>query len=146
MSTRSRIGMVLPDGTVESIYCHHDGYLKHNGLILLECYSDPAKLKKLLALGALSGLGRSLRPPTSAELREITSVGQAKATVAFCRDKGRKDTPMVQEFPSEASYWAQFQGIWEEFGYLLRPDGWVYRKGGTRNLKLTHSAINRERN
>ena len=144
MSTRSRIGMVLPDGTVESIYCHCDGYLKHNGLILLECYSDPARLKELLALGGLSGLGRATRSPTQAEMNEMTLVGQGKATIAFRRDKKRKDTPMIEKFPNEAAYWAQFKGSWEEFGYFLRPDGWVYRKGGTRNIKLTHAAISRE--
>jgi hypothetical protein len=143
MSTRSRIGMTMPDGTVQSVYCHHDGYLKHNGLILLECYSDPEKLQELLNLGALSGLGRLTRSWKPSD-GDMEPVGTAKGTVAFLRDKKRKDTPMVQTFVNEADYWRQFKGSWEEFGYLLQPTGWVYRKGGTRNLPLTHAAISRE--
>ena len=70
----------------------------------------------------------------------MTLVGQGKATVAFRRDKKSKDTPMIEKFANAADFWRHG----EEFNYLLRPDGWVYRKGGTRNIKLTHAAINRE--
>lgn len=142
MSTRSRIGMVLPDGTVESIYCHCDGYLKHNGLILLECYSDPAKLKELLALGGLSYLGKALKCVAPSDSPGPLSEG----TKAYRRDMGRKEMPGTDVSADQAGFWRLYAASFdEEFGYLLRPDGWVYRKGGTRNLKLTHSAINRER-
>ena len=48
MATRSRIGMVKDDGTVESIYCHFDGYPSNNGKILKEHYADKSKVEKLL--------------------------------------------------------------------------------------------------
>jgi hypothetical protein len=41
----------------KSVYCHWDGYLEHNGAILLEHY-DSSKANQLVALGDLS----SLRP------------------------------------------------------------------------------------
>jgi hypothetical protein len=44
MATRSRIGIELEDGVIESIYCHWDGYPENNGKILLEHYQDPNKI------------------------------------------------------------------------------------------------------
>ena len=60
MSTRSRIAIEKQDGTVESIYCHFDGYLSHNGEILQEHYSTKEKMEKLIELGDISQLGDTL--------------------------------------------------------------------------------------
>lgn len=57
MSTRSRIGIKNSDGTVKSIYCHHDGYPSHVGKILVEHYLDKSKVEQLLELGDMSSLG-----------------------------------------------------------------------------------------
>ena len=38
MSTRARIGIVRPNGSILSIYTHSDGYISHHGPILLEHY------------------------------------------------------------------------------------------------------------
>lgn len=57
MATRSNIGKRLPNGEIKAIYCHWDGYPEHNGKILVEHYTDEAKIDQLLALGALSILG-----------------------------------------------------------------------------------------
>ena len=54
MGTRSRIGVMHGD-KVKSVYCHWDGYLEHNGAILLEHY-DSVKANQLVALGDLSSL------------------------------------------------------------------------------------------
>jgi len=56
MGTRSRIA-VMHGSVCKSVYCHWDGYLEHNGAILLEHY-DSSKANNLVALGDLS----SLRP------------------------------------------------------------------------------------
>ena len=40
MATRSRIAIEKENGTVESIYCHWDGYPENNGRILVENYTD----------------------------------------------------------------------------------------------------------
>ena len=71
MSTRSRIAIEKQDGTVESIYCHFDGYLSHNGEILQEHYSTKEKMEKLIELGDISKLKDT--PET---------------TVAYHRDRG----------------------------------------------------------
>ena len=56
MGTRSTIALEFADGTVQQVYCHWDGYLEHNGLILQEHYLDPFKLRDLIDLGGLSTL------------------------------------------------------------------------------------------
>jgi hypothetical protein len=62
MGTRSRIGMINEDGSITSVYCHWDGYPSHNGVILLENYQDPEKIKMLISLGDLSSLEKKLIP------------------------------------------------------------------------------------
>ena len=58
MSTRSLIALKQTDGTVKSIYCHWDGYVSHNGRLLIEHYATPEAVEELLALGPLSALHR----------------------------------------------------------------------------------------
>lgn len=56
MGTRSTIALEFADGTVQSVYCHWDGYLSNNGVILRDHWSDPFKLRELIDLGNLSQL------------------------------------------------------------------------------------------
>jgi hypothetical protein len=66
MGTRSRIGMMNEDGSITSVYCHWDGYPSHNGVILLENYQEPEKIKMLISLGDLSSLEKKLIPEGNA--------------------------------------------------------------------------------
>jgi hypothetical protein len=65
MGTRSRIGVMHGD-KCKSVYCHWDGYLDHNGRILLEHY-DSAKANHLVALGDISSLDRTVEIPEGVE-------------------------------------------------------------------------------
>ena len=56
MATRSTIAMKTPEGKIRAIYCHWDGYIDHNGKILIGNYTDPAKVKALIDLGDISSL------------------------------------------------------------------------------------------
>jgi hypothetical protein len=56
MGTRSSIAIKNPDGTVECVYCHWDGYPEHNGKILQEHYRNETKLRELLTHGDISSL------------------------------------------------------------------------------------------
>jgi hypothetical protein len=58
MATRSRIAIENQDGTVDSIYCHFDGYVNGVGKTLFHHY-DQEKLERLLELGDISTLGES---------------------------------------------------------------------------------------
>lgn len=89
MATRSTIAKLNPDGTVTSIYCHWDGYPDHNGRILKEHYTDPAKIDALFALGDLSVLEANI-----GEQVEFDSFmqGSQKQCLAYGRDRGETGT------------------------------------------------------
>ena len=60
MSTRSHIGVLNDDNSVDYIYVHFDGYPEHNGRILVENYNSEEKAKELIDLGDLSSLHSTL--------------------------------------------------------------------------------------
>jgi hypothetical protein len=60
MATRSLIGIKLNDNIVKTIYCHWDGYPEGVGQTLVDHYSTPAAITKLMELGDVSSLGTSI--------------------------------------------------------------------------------------
>ena len=54
MGTRSDIIVKKTDGTYARVYCHWDGYLSHNGVMLQDHYNSQAKAEKLVKLGDIS--------------------------------------------------------------------------------------------
>lgn len=114
MGTRSRIGRQNSDGTITSIYVHFDGYIDHVGALLLEHYTDPAKIGGLLDLGDCSCLEREITRP------EGHAFGRAVAghTVAYGRDRGEVGTEAVTHGPGE---WPD--SAWE-YRYLWREGAW----------------------
>lgn len=86
MSTRSAIIRATEGGSYEGIYCHYDGYETGVGKTLLDHYSDPEKVKRLIALGSISQLGQRVEPIGA------HSFGQREdgTTVAYHRDRGEK--------------------------------------------------------
>ena len=61
MATRSRIGILNEDKmTVQSIYCHWDGFLSNNGKLLNEHWTDGPLVKELINRGDMASLGTSL--------------------------------------------------------------------------------------
>lgn len=57
MGTHATIAIRHKDNTIDSIDCNYDGYLSYTGYILENFYNTPDKVKKLIALGELSGIG-----------------------------------------------------------------------------------------
>lgn len=58
MSTRSGIGVVMPDGSVCGIYCHSSGGLERGGVgwMLATFYASPERTLELVSLGDCSRL------------------------------------------------------------------------------------------
>lgn len=108
MSTKSRIAYEKASGKIRSIYCHYDGYLRHNGQILFDHYNKD-NIEELLDLGDLSVLDKS---PDSC--------------VAYGRDWGESDTEAC-EFSSFKEYADWIGSNYTDFNYLLKQDGkWYY--------------------
>jgi hypothetical protein len=93
--------MEYADGTIGQVYCHWDGYLSHNGKILLVNYTDPFKVRELLDGGDMSSLRESVDG------------------CSFYAERG-EDCPqrMYKDF---AEFRKEAQG--EEYNYILRKDG-----------------------
>lgn len=102
MSTRSTISIQTPKG-IRSIYCHFDGYLRHNGKILLENYDTPDKVNALIDLGDISSLGENL-----------------EKTVAYHRDRGE---PLRINECSVA-----YDIDEQDYNYLFKDGSWTYWK------------------
>lgn len=60
MSTHFTVAVQNEDGSVRQVYGHFDGYVAHAGRILLEHYSDRAKLNKLIDEGEISVLDKEI--------------------------------------------------------------------------------------
>ena len=87
MSTNAIIGKLQADGTVRSVYLHHDGYFSHAGRILRTFYRTEKRIDALLALGNLSGLGPS---PYSKDASTPQALDKLHCR-AYIRDYGRKE-------------------------------------------------------
>lgn len=117
MATRSTIALEFADDTVGQVYCHWDGYLSHNGKILLENYSDPFKLRSLIDLGDLSVLAAEIGTKHDFEAR-VEGV-----CTFYSRDRDESDT-QAKYFDNFEDYAANHQT--EEYEYILRKDGQWY--------------------
>ena len=58
MSTRSNIVLLRENGSCSAVYCHYDGYLEHNGKMLIDNYTSTKDVRALVAMGNI----RSLKP------------------------------------------------------------------------------------
>lgn len=125
MSTRSRIAIENQDGTVQSIYCHFDGYLEGVGKRLFNHY-DKEKLKSLIELGDISVLGESTID-----------------TIAYCRDRG-------EDFHSTG--YLNVEGLFElgfgssvEFVYCLNRDNiWLVCEDTSNNVAILKEELEEE--
>jgi hypothetical protein len=121
MSTRSNIGILNSDGTVNYIYCHFDGYLEHNGNILNEHYTAEAKVRELIMLGDLSSLGIVI-----GEKQDFNGIRNKQWCLAYGRDRGESGTEA-----RTCSYVDYTKEYFEEYVYLFTPDkGWEVRVYG----------------
>jgi len=117
MATRSTISIRNEDDTVTSIYCHWDGYIDHNGRILVENYKTEEEVRALLALGNLSSLGIDL---------------------ASCKAYGRDMQEEDQEAVTYHNRALFLFGHSQEYNYIYERDmGWMVDVGGREYLVET---------
>jgi hypothetical protein len=125
MATRSTIAIEFADGTVGQVYCHWDGYLQHNGKILLNNYMDPLKVRELIDNGDISSLGSEIgvqHPfdnPASFGTAEYDAYKEqyGNMTTFYMRDRNEEGCS-AKYFKDFADYEANHQ--YEEYSYILR--------------------------
>lgn len=128
MSTNSFIAY-KENNQITAIYCHWDGYLEYNGLLLQTLYEDAERAKKLVELGDISGLsGKISSDEPDLEIREsypdIIKKYINQVTTAYHRDR-QEDWGQVQprKFDSVQEYIDFIKDYgWIEFMYLFNAD------------------------
>ncbi len=87
MSTRSRIGILKKDGSIDSIYCHLDGYPEWVGEKLYKKYNSLDRIERLISLGDISHLEDNLEPDPDKEHSFGHDTEQKNVVVAYHRDR-----------------------------------------------------------
>ena len=114
MATRSLIGFV-ENGNIVASYCHFDGYLEHNGRILLEFYNDYALAKELVLGGCISSIDPNIKEVNYYKPYEAPNTfPYAEASKSFKKNYLKKS--------SEPPY------IDIEYIYYHNEEKWLYRE------------------
>ena len=82
MSTRSRIGILRKDGSIDSIFCHFDGYLDGVGEKLISYYNDISSANKLINRGDIE----ALHEYADSDSFKIKKYGDGEITHSFFDD------------------------------------------------------------
>ena len=127
MGTRSRIG-VMHGEKLKSVYCHWDGYLQHNGLILQNHY-DSAKANHLVSLGYISSLKEEIgveHPFSQFDVTPNLSQDEyyekyGKMTTFYGRDRKETDTDFTVDQTFEEFLSKDYD---YEYYYIMRDGVW----------------------
>jgi hypothetical protein len=125
MATRSMIAIEDEDGTITSIYCHWDGYIENNGVLLLENYQDREKVKQLIALGDISALDKNIEGDESviAYHRDFKYTLNSRTPISNIED-------MLDEYSDI------------EYIYVFTNNNiWLVNKGGSSLVEVLKTAI-----
>ena len=102
MGTRSTIAYAKSSPTVVASYCHYDGYIEHNGVMLLKYYNGEKQARDLVDNGYMSSL-----KPTIEEINQ-----------------GRVHEDKPTEYPNERIFMDELDALWVEFVYLFKEGKW----------------------
>lgn len=120
MSTRSMILIEQEDKKYLGIYCHSDGYLTHNGAMLLDHYNERKKVQELLMHGDLSYLSQRINPDPSRE--HSFDKPQRGVCIFYGRDRGESSTEATNVTLEELD-----SDPWIEYTYVFTKDNqWKY--------------------
>ena len=113
MSTRSRIGLELPDGSILSAYHHWDGYPSWLGRILNTHYNTKEKVAELIDGGDMSSCWTNERWSNDLLDRHREEYGPQ-----YYSQRGEDSPPRLDEDMDE------FFSDNEEYSYIFRNGNW----------------------
>jgi len=125
MATRSNIAIVNEDKSITSIYCHWDGYPEYVGKILLNHYTKPSVINKLISLGNLSQLCENIDPTPTIDYHTFDNP-QINVCVAYGRDRGEKNQEAIV-FEDLGEFEDSTKNSWSDYQYLFDNNKWSYR-------------------
>jgi hypothetical protein len=123
MATRSTIAVQHADGTISQVYCHWDGYLDHNGVMLIQNYNTLAKVEELLSYGDISSLRPQIHPDLMGGSHIFKDLDSRQNEVCVFYGRDRQETGIE---PRKFSDWAEFQKncMGEEYNYVFQDGVW----------------------
>jgi hypothetical protein len=126
MATRSSITAKNSLGETKTIYCHFDGYYEGVGRMLVENYTDPEKIAKLIDLGSISILEAKVEPDP--ENPHSFDNPQKGVIVAYHRDRGDKKEYLSQK---EGKSYTFIENEWYVGAsqYRAHEDGYLFLWG-----------------
>jgi len=126
MGTRSNIAYKKEDGSIVSSYCHYDGYVENNGVMLLKHYNGEKQARELVDNGYMSSLGSTI---------EVINEGRAN-----------KDEPEL--YKNEYYFINDLDSLFIEFVYLFKSGEWQVSRSmsvstpeGYRDTQFYHSSF-----
>jgi hypothetical protein len=129
MATRGRIGMLLEDGSVLSVYSHWDNYPEYNGAILINNYTTKEKVAELLDGGDISSLKTN---------KNWGGKQMETARTLYYSERGDEGVePVLSETKDDFHRLASDN--WAEFSYLFDPSTskWeCYSYGDEQEVKI----------
>ena len=137
MGTRSTIA-VKHGNRIKAVYCHWDGYVDHNGAILLAHY-DSTKANFLVALGDISSLRDNIGEKHSFDSRPAEDSEEYNWTTFYGRDRGESGTEF-KSFGSEAEWMNYYSGSGAEYYYVMDSGVWYVSDHGEQ-FKPLHEAV-----
>ena len=109
MATRSRIGLLVGDESVVSVYHHYDGYPQWLGVFLRKNYTTKEQIEELLDGGDISCIDSD----------KDWDHNEVESHIQYYNDRGEKTEPRfdstVEDYLSEG----------EEYAYLFENNEWV---------------------
>ena len=151
MSTRCRIGIENKDGTITSIYCHHDGYPEVVGEILVNHYKTEEKIRKLLELGDMSSLGTE--PVENLGGWEMPKAGTADWMKAYMElhpenqcviYKTRGEDCPAKTHKDIEEYQRHSRDCWGEYAYLFKNNEWFVLEYDDAELKSVERVLEKD--
>lgn len=130
MSIRSLIGMEdSSTGHITFIYCHNDGYFEGVGKTLVTSWTDPEKIRKLLALGDISILGNVIGRKHRFDRHHYSPRAKKDYTLAYARDRGDEGCE-ARTVATRQAFRKEGERYNAEFLYLSQNGKWLGSRGG----------------
>ena len=133
MSTRSIIGIINDDNSVNSVYCHYDGYPLYTGYFLKRFFDTTEKVNNLISGGDISQLAsksnwENTKYPminNKQVLKTLYYIDRPKSE--FINERWKNVKP--QKHKDLLEFFKRDDG--DEYKYLFLPSGnWNYRQNG----------------
>lgn len=134
MSTNSTIAVENKDGSIVGVYCHWDGYLNGNGIILLESYTTEEKVRELIMHGDMSSLEPNIYPSKGSE--HSFEHKEPNVCIFYGRDRGEEWKNICPKYYKNKKEYYEKQS--QQYNYKFANGKWMYKKNGGswRNLTM----------